>query len=609
LSDSRSATAALAGRGIALVTGISSPELRDADNREITWKLVRDGRDSLGHRHVFYRQYLNTSANGPVVLFGSEVGVHYGNGDIFARVAGRQFIAVSVANTISFPAGEAQRRAIARLASSPVFRPAAYDSLPMGVRLYRDSHSTLALFTHDGTSFRYVYRTVVGDVTGATFDVILDAGREDVIATERADNNSNCGPTQPVQTSYAQGKSVRPDFAVRSLEVNYAPDRPRGLVYEGLLSGSPRKLVFQETTPTTDLSDFACDPSLHQYTLFPVAAATTPTYMDFSDSRGDWGGNAAGDALYRTAQTMNAFASMGRNGWDGMGSDAQIVVRSTRAEDACGGHIDSCGNFWITTGADTRIPAGGTVLISRETQLYNFAASLDQVAHEWGHGVIATSSPDNFSMSTTPTQLKEGFADVIGQMVEKLTEPAGSGVEQSSDWNLGEDLALNCAPTNTTKCNFYSGTDDDGPAGKSFGAWTASTLNDRLHKDDDPQHILGPVTDHSWGNMLNVTYRLLSDGGHNKICDRLSLSGCGVDMNGLGITSASQIMFDTVQWYLPSNTEWVDLAGYASDAAFDRFNQCSPGLPGRNALIQQIAVNSAFGAIGYPRTHPADPCP
>lgn len=333
LRDSGSATAALAGSGITLAGGTATPEFRDADGRQVTWNGVREGRDPQGQRHVFYRQYLNTSANGPVELFGSEVGVHYGNGDIFARVAGRQFTTVKVANTVAFPAGEAHRRAVERLATSQVFQPAAYDSLPMGVRLYRDSHSTLALFTQDGTTFRYVYRTLVGEVTGATFEVFLDAGTAEVLATERADRNNNCGPTQPVQTSYAQGYPVRPGIALRSLEVNYAPDRPRGFLYEGLSSGTPRKLVFQETT--TDLSDFACNSSLHRYTLFPVAAGTTPAYIDSTGTNGDWGGNAAGDALYRTTQTMNAFASLGRNGWDGMGSDAQSSFaqreRMTRA--------------------------------------------------------------------------------------------------------------------------------------------------------------------------------------------------------------------------------------------------------------------------------------
>lgn len=231
--------------------------------------------------------------------------------------------------------------------------------------------------------------------------------------------------------------------------------------------------------------------------------------------------------------------------------------------------------------------------------MYNFAASLDQVAHEWGHGVIATTS------NLTNGELNEGFADVIGQMVEKTTEPAGSGVEHSDDWDLGEDLSRNCL----TDCFFFSGTLDDGPYGHSFGAWPTSILNIRLHRDDDPQQIFGPAGAHSWGNMLNVTYRLLSDGGQNTICSRLpSLSGCGVTVNGLGITSASQIMFSTIQWYLPSNAQWPDLATYASSAAFDLFNQCVNGLPGRNAAIQQGVVDKAFGAIGYPRLTPPEYC-
>src|SRR5258708_3718126 len=109
-------SATIAGRGVTLPNGSSTPELRDSEGREITWKMVHDLRDPQGRHHVFYRQVLNTSANGPLELYGSEVGVHYTPGDTTARVLGRQFTSVSVVNTVRFPVGEAQRRAIDRLA-------------------------------------------------------------------------------------------------------------------------------------------------------------------------------------------------------------------------------------------------------------------------------------------------------------------------------------------------------------------------------------------------------------------------------------------------------------------------------------------------------------
>ena len=110
--------------------------------------------------------------------------------------------------------------------------------------------------------------------------------------------------------------------------------------------------------------------------------------------------------------------------------------------------------------------------------------------------------------------------------------------------------------------------------------------------------------------MLNGTFRLLAAGGQNTICNRApTLSGCGVNVPGLGFTKASRILFDTVTTYLSSTARWEDLAYYASQAAFFRYNTCRPGTGlGDPATVEQDAVNKAFGAIGYPRSSPPLGC-
>jgi hypothetical protein len=393
--------------------------------------------------------------------------------------------------------------------------------------------------------------------------------------------------------TYARGVPVRSGLYDRYLQANYTTDRP-GFSYEGVSTASTgsRKKVFQQVSAGTP---FQCVPSslFHSYTLFPVQlSGGVPTYQ----ANGSWDGSVAGDALYRTIQTMDVFNSLGRNGWDGYGSDANIVIRSTVLDPGIA--LDACGTFKATSGGDPRIPPGGAVLVMNPTQLVSFVASLDQVAHEWGHGVIAT------TCHLSNLVFDEGFADVIGQIVEKRAEPTsygGGGVEFSNDWDLGEDLAPEWG---CDGCYYFSGSRDD-VNGHSFGAW-GNYFNIRLHKDDDPS---GAASPHDWGNMLNVTFRLMSEGGMNPICTRLWwLSGCNAPVTGVGVEKASRIMFDTIQFYLPSNPQWADLASYANAAAFDRYSNCHPVPWSRepnptpyDASAEQNAVNKAFGAIGYPR--------
>ena len=150
------------------------------------------------------------------------------------------------------------------------------------------------------------------------------------------------------------------------------------------------------------------------------------------------------------------------------------------------------------------------------------ASALDVIAHEWGHGVSGMSA--NFiSQCTQPQndvqcQLNEGFADVIGHVVEKLRQPAGTGPEQDSDWTMHEDNAFS---------GYARGALDDGTAGHDWfgirivnGQRVFRTFNHFVHRDDQPAGQL----QHERGNQLAMALRLLADGGSNPIVRATTLT-------------------------------------------------------------------------------------
>lgn len=218
--------------------------------------------------------------------------------------------------------------------------------------------------------------------------------------------------------------------------------------------------------------------------------------------------------------------------------------------------------------------------------------ALDHIAHEFGHGVIFTSAgfPPGDPVGL---QLHEGFADVIGQIVEKLRQPAGTGPERSSDWDLHEDGGL-CGDGSISGY-VRSGERDDSSQHWWSGPGGSYPFNNILHLEDDPPS----GSAHENGNKLNVALRLVTVGGQNPVCGRMPwLSGCNVSVNAIGQDRAFRIFFTGLQYYLPSNSNWNVLAAYLSLAAWDLYRYC-PHYP---ATYEQQAINKAFAAIGHPNT-------
>jgi len=91
------------------------------------------------------------------------------------------------------------------------------------------------------------------------------------------------------------------------------------------------------------------------------------------------------------------------------------------------------------------------------------------------------------------------------------------------------------------------------------------------------------------------------------VCGRLDeLDGCDVNVNSIGTTMASRILFKMLTDYATSSSDWDDFGELAKEAAFALYNGC----PLKNAPSQQGSVAKAFEAIGYPPTYPfLVPCP
>lgn len=578
--------AQIAGRGVTAGSAMSAPAF-DRNGNELVWREVRSGTDALGARHVFYRQYL-VHGGLETELFGSEVGVHYTKTAELRAVLGHQFRDVVIANRPLLKAAAAVERAVARLQKHPSFR--AERSVNASDRAYREKHAQLKLVQVDG-NFRYTWFTLARNDEGVEHNVAIDAQTEAILSVTDLHKGSNCHPTGPWSYVSAVGHPVRPDLrnagVRRTIRANVTNDRPSPFTREGFWNGTPNISVTQETATTA----FFCFTGVaRSYTLFPVGTDSgVATYRDRGD---EWRGYAAGDVLHNSRETMLAFTTLGRNGWDGNNGDSNVVLEST----FLGSNLFDFAYFRMTGNGDSRVPITPFMGIGPTRDFYNPGASIDHIAHEWGHGVVFTSA--NFPETTLGLQMHEGWADVIGQSVEKLRQPSGTGVERSGDWTMHEDGALG---------GYARGALDDGTVGHTWTRLdgTLRSFNDTVHRQDEPAITQA----HARGNMLSMVLRLMSDGGGNPICSRQpSYAGCGTSSGSLGSAKAAQILFDTLTWYTPSTARWEDLAEYATYAAFDRYNQCDY-LPTRYAVSEQNAVNAAFTAIGYPRLVPTVTCP
>ncbi len=571
----RTASAVLAGRGI---DGVAAQPLVDDAGRELAWKLVRRHVDDEGGIHAFYRQHL--LGNGlDAEVYGSEVGAHYTADNALRWVSGTQYREVNVANSgVSLDRDGAVEAAAYRLMARNQVRVRHLSEMSADLRKRAVDAAKLMLVERGGV-FRYHYFVVVSDIHDAGYQVVLDADTEAIVAVTETNPGNNCTPTAPVSAVSATGTPVRTGLPARALKANPAADKPAPFTHEGYWLATPSKVVYQQTSGNGGL--WMCNPNLsYSWTIFPVRTENgVPVYKEWADQPA-WRGSAAGDALHHTNLTMAALNAMGRKGWDGNYGEARIIIESRAPFQDSAQYNQNL----------TSIAPANAVMLGRPLRMYPASSSLDWVAHEFGHGVVHTSA--DFPYTGVGAELNEGFADVIGHLVEMRSHPGGTGLEKF-DWLMHEDAAVS---------GYARGAVDDGASHTWVGPVTYNgtnfyTFNDLLHKDDTPTTS---TTIHSHANKLSVVYRLLTMGGTNPVCTRLpNLSGCGTTVDGLGSTKASKILFNALQFYLTSFATWDSLADLVAYAAFNEYDKCWAD-PFWNASIEQQAVFDAFTAIGHP---------
>lgn len=581
LRDAASASSFIAGRGI---QGIDAQPVVDRAGRELLWKQVRRHVDEEGNVHLFYRQYLAGDITAEV--YGSGAAAHYTTEGKLWSVTGRQFRNVNVANDVSLDRESAIDAAAYRLLSRSV-RVRRLPELSPETRERSINAAKLMLVERDG-AFRYTYFTFASDAKDQPYQIAVDADTEEIVAVIGETRQGNCVPTGSMTQVSATGVAVRAADGVpaRAVKAHPATDRNAPYVHEGYWHSVPYKTVFQQVVG----NPWGCNPQHSAtYTIFPLLTENgVPIYKDQA-SDPQFKGSAAGDAIYHTDLTLRALKGMGRDGWDDNNGAAKIVVQVTSLPADRAKFNSSQAN--PTVEAPTN-----SVMLATKSKLHYASSSLDWVAHEWGHGVIDTSA-DFDTNTTTGNELHEGFADVIAHMVEKSMQSSGSGLEKSDDWTMHEDAGTS---------GYARGAIDDG-SGHSWSGPGGSMpfMNDLLHANDTPTTS---TSTHSHGNKLSVVFKLLSTGGYNPVCSRLSLSGCSTNVSGQTFAKAKKILFRAIESHLDQTSTWSTLADEIADAAFGAYSQCASG-PTFNASAEQQAVYDAFTAIGHGGSGYIRPCP
>jgi Zn-dependent metalloprotease len=228
------------------------------------------------------------------------------------------------------------------------------------------------------------------------------------------------------------------------------------------------------------------------------------------------------------------------------------------------------------------------------------SAAIDIVAHEWGHAVSKWSPADfpgmcpenGWEEHPDECEMSEGFADVVGHMVERFNQPtpdAGSWIPDRWDWIQGEDWAPECKREFLRRAHEYD-------AAHTCPHWSVHANDPGCRSDGTPEH--------ENGNRLSVVLRLMAEGGHNPAYYHSNLpfqcTGCDIDVTPLdpdAMTSfemAARVLFRVLDTESTSSTNDWDLLPYlARNAAWDLFpDRCEE---------TQTTVIEAFRAVGYPQ--------
>jgi hypothetical protein len=323
----------------------------------------------------------------------------------------------------------------------------------------------------------------------------------------------------------------------------------------------------------------------------------------------------AGDAMFHTYKTFEVLRD--ELGWCGLANDcgnpgvARVVVdQRDHIRDKCGAPF-----FNPPDATEFYAPTEGIVVYQPCPALVpplpgpdrSPTAALDSIAHEWGHGVdyhgsamFAARCDLEHSDTFQVCQIKEGFADVIGHIVERYVHTTqGVGEDGTNfaehqeqwDWVAGEDYDTSSEGWFRRRADRY-----DADHSCLANNWHVS-----VHTDDEACEVGTPSLMHNAGNRLAVVLRLLAEGDANPGCSQVG--NCNLVVQGVGMPAASKILFRLLTVEADTSTdEWGELVRPALEAAFDEYHGTHPPC----ALDIQHSVYTAFNAVGY---YPPPPYP
>ncbi len=571
----------VAGRGIegTAATQVFTPY------GQIVWRVVRDEQDPPD-RHVFYQQTLQPDQDwayslearyqrAGIEVRGGLIAVHY-IGEVAEFIIGAQFSQIQILGApLITQARDAFERTQGALVTRPGFEAALWHGWPHEFVLQLQAHTELILVSDgDDNLFRFGWDVPTVDANGHPYHVLLDATTGEIVSVEDRLMDGVCGAQTGRPQVGAVGIPQNPNIALqgnRNLWATTTTERP-GFTHEGHRlnggAGVPELEVYYGTTS----SAYWCDdgtlygllalnvvngyPRFDNYIVNPPML-NNPNYPDYNL----YPGKAAADAMWFTHVTMSRLNSspFNWNSYDGAGSIARNTVNfPVEADNAAFRPIQDGGR-------------NDVVVNPRKNQMYSYSSCLDVIAHEWGHGIA---NSRGLPYSGVQAQLHEGFADVIGHMIERYSQPSGGGPEHA-DWIMGEDNPA----ANQNGWPYFRRVDQ---------AYNGERYVFYLHSQDHP----GDQDSHARGNALGVAYMLLTNGGTNPDC---RFQNCSTPTPALGRDKASLIFFKTLTTYLTSNTTWSMLVDEAKYAAYRNYRNC----PGSWGLAEQQAVVQAFLAIGY----------
>lgn len=585
-------SAILVGSGI---EGIVPASLAVTDSGgSIHWAKTRERVDDLGMRHVFYRQHY-TPPIGPVTakspaaragvwLVGAELGLHYDAEGLLMFVFGTQHENVlSTTMPTVGTSSDAYSVAQSQAGDYPGFSAAVLGEVSPRFAASDLSKARLLLLSEDPGSFRYSWKIPVRASSGSVHIANMDAATGSITSLRDTATWSACGPDsyEPYDQDAAEGEAQNSAIDERDIWATEL-DSPGTYTHEAHKIGTssiPDIQVFYGTTGAD-----ACHQNNDQYALVQVeTVGGTPTYPDEVDGIG----KSATDAIFFTERTMNSFDDWGRDGWDDNGGDAVVVVDSY-----CWNGTVNEATFNYAHDVDwTPHPALSVCKMTTGGAYgFTFAAALDVIAHEWGHGVVYTGpnwdrEDEDEEDAKEASILHEAWADVIGHAVEWDNQTSGTGYEKA-DWMFHEDVY--------SSFGSYSrrADEDDGDTQgeEGFKYHEADTPGD----DDNFYHH---------GHPLSVAFYLMADGAatnhKNPWCETDSNNeDCTVTVDDIGVAFASQILFDVLTSWATSSHGMTHFANLARSAAYSRFRNC----PLYNGSDEQQAAIDAFTAIGYPPT-------